>query len=70
MKDIVNVNLDAEETSELRRLADGFELLATYARLKASAQEHRIAGNIAIALMLESDCDKVYKRLPEDFKSW
>lgn len=42
--------------------------LAVYARLKAEAQGHRIAGEIAKAISYEDRCDAIYRALPADVR--
>lgn len=64
------INLDAEERETLLAYARGFKQLARYAAWKAAAQKLRLAGDINGALRHESNCDKLYKELPEWAKGW
>lgn len=45
-----------------------FGILREYAIWKARAMECRLSGNIARALEYESDCDRLYAKLPPDLK--
>jgi hypothetical protein len=62
-------NLDCMLIEELRELAPSLpQPLKQYARLKTMAMFQRSRGNIALALKLESTCDRIYNSLGENEK--
>ncbi len=58
-------NLDCLEEKELDELADIFQHLHDYARIKSSAISYRLAGDIQVAMDLEGGCERIYRKLPE-----
>ena len=60
-------NLDclSIDPDDLREAANVLHALAQYARRKAEAMEHRLAGNVNVALILEAQLDAQYRKLPE-----
>ena len=61
-------NLDAMEVKELREFAVIAQMLAQYATLKAQAMEDREVGRINSAMRLETECQHVYRQLPEEVR--
>ena len=62
-------NLDDMDVDSLRVVAASLSILASYARLKATAMDNRAAGRIAEALAGEAQCDRLYRSLP-DLHCW
>jgi hypothetical protein len=62
-------NLDCMPLEELRELAPKLTYSQRqYAEHKIKAIEHRLAGNICFAVVLESRCDRIYGALQENEK--
>lgn len=61
------VNLDCATTdpAELDEYAETLARLAEYSRVKACAMRHRLSGHIQAVGVLESECERIYSRLPE-----
>jgi hypothetical protein len=59
-------NLDAMDPAELREFGEGEpnDNLRFYAFTKANAMEKRLAGEIAEAINLECECERLYAALP------
>lgn len=78
LPDLLDLNLDCYNDAEplnaieqeLKQASSALRLLAKYAKLKSKAIEFRKAGDISLAIRHESECDIIYKRLPESFKTW
>lgn len=51
--------------NELKAIGAALLELNSYALCKAMAMEHRIRGQINLALACEQACDSIAKRLPE-----
>lgn len=62
------VNLDGLSRVGLAEMLHTYQTLAEYATKKLAALEARFAGNIQTASALESECDRIYERLPPEFK--
>ena len=60
--------LDVEDLDAYSRDASNAEPLRGYAAIKARAMRARLAGDVQIALRLESACDRLYQTLPESLK--
>lgn len=58
-------NLDDMNVDDLRVAAASLQLLANYAKLKATAMERRANGQVSEALAGEKRCDKIYRMLPD-----
>lgn len=58
-------NLDAMNVDDLRVAAASLQLLANYARLKATAMERRARGQVSEALAGEAQCERLYRMLPD-----
>lgn len=62
------INLDDMNIEELSVAMDTFIELHRYASLKKLAIQDRLGGKIAFAMRLEGEMERVYTRLPEDYK--
>jgi hypothetical protein len=60
------LNLDALTPTELEAITH--PKLKTYAKTKARAMKARTSGDIAKALLLEDQCDRIYRRLPANLQ--
>ncbi len=60
-------NLDglSVDPDELLGASHVFYVLHEYARCKAGAMRHRVAGDINAARYLEAECDRLYNILPK-----
>lgn len=61
-------NLDDMDVDSLRVVAASLSILASYARLKATAMDNRAAGRIADAIAGEAQCDRLYRMLPDSHR--
>lgn len=57
-----------EVRNEIRELILGLQLLDTYCKVKASAMERRLKGDIADATRFERLADDIFRRLPAELK--
>lgn len=61
------INMDAMTADELRCLASArgaHPKVRRYAKVKAEAMRHRLAGRIDAATCFEAECDRIYRTMP------
>ena len=65
MFDCPNLDDLTIDPQELRQVGNVLYLLSHYARAKANAMEYRLRGRMTDALEHESQCEKLYQKLPQ-----
>lgn len=56
------------DPTDLSALANHLDTLRQYARTKADAMRYRASGNTTRALSLEAQCERLYRKLPENWQ--
>jgi chromatin segregation and condensation protein Rec8/ScpA/Scc1 (kleisin family) len=64
-QDAPNLDGFSVDPDDFGRVADAFEAYAKYLRLKHGAMRHRLAADVASAVDLEGQADRIYAALPE-----
>ena len=62
------VNPDAMDPADLMRVAGELHRLARYCEIKAIAMRERADGDIATALAVEELADRLYEKIPPDWR--
>lgn len=69
------VNLDAMDIDDLREYQHRLDsqirpmmLLVDYAKAKRFAMSFRLDGEIEAAIRYETECEVIYKQLPEEYR--
>jgi hypothetical protein len=63
-----HINPDAMAPADLARVARELRRLAHYCEAKGTAMRERADGDVATALAVEDFAEKIYKKLPPEWR--